>query len=164
MKAENPHFNVINIMPSFFIGKSELISGPEEITRGTNGVAFRPVLGLSTDFANPGATIHSDDVAKVHVLALDPKVQGNQNFGMMSGGVSGNVWGDSVDIVKKHFPEAVEDGRLPANGSQPTKRLLIDTNSTEEILGIKFRSYEEQVVDVTKHYLELLERAGNKTN
>jgi len=163
VKDENPHFDVVNIMPSFFIGRSELIASPKEITNGTNGVAFGPVLGVSSNFANPGATIHSDDVAKVHVLALDPKVQGNQNFGMMSGGVEGNTWGESIDVVKKHFPEAVKDGRLPVNGSQPTKRLLFDSSRTEEVLGIKFRNYEEQVIDVTKHYLELLEKEGEKT-
>ena len=162
IKTEKPHFEVSNIMPSFFIGKNELITDAADILSGTNRVAFSPVLGYKADGALPGAMSHVDDVAKVHVLALDPKVEGGQNFGLMSGGVNGNDWGTSVDIVKKHFPEAVKDGRLPADGTQPTKKFLYDTSETDRILGIKQKSYEEQVVSVTEHYLELLEKAGGK--
>lgn len=162
VETEKPHFEVTNIMPSFFIGKNELITDAKDILNGTNSVAFAPVLGKKSDFANPGATIDVDDVAKVHVLALGPKVRGGQNFGMMSGGVAGNKWTDALEIVKKRFPDAVKDGRLSADGTQPTKKLLIDTSETEKVLGIKFRSYEEQVVSVTEHYLELLEKAGGK--
>ncbi|KAK3178512.1 hypothetical protein OEA41_000648 [Lepraria neglecta] len=162
METEKPHFEVSNIMPSFFIGKNELITDAKYILSGTNNVAFAPVLGRKSDFPNPGAMSHVDDVAKVHVLALDPKIKGNQNFGLMSGGVAGNKWADSIEIVKKHFPEAVKDGHLPADGAQPSKRLLIDTSKTEKILGIKQRSYEDAVVSVAEHYLELLEKAGGK--
>ena len=162
IKTEKPHYEVSNIMPSFFIGMNELITDAADILSGTNQVAFAPVLGHKADGALPGAMSHVDDVAKVHVLALDPKVKGGQNFGLMSGGVNGNDWGDSVDIVKKHFPEAVKDGRLPADGTQPTKKFLYDTSETDRILGIKQKSYEEQVVSVTGHYLELLEKAGGK--
>ena len=56
----------------------------------------------------------------------------------------------------------MKDGRLPASGFQPTRTLLYDTSKTEEILGIKFRSYEDQVVEVTKQYLELIEVAGHE--
>lgn len=149
-------------MPSCFIGKNELITDAKDILSGTNGVAFAPVLGKKSDFANPGAMSDVDDVARVHVLALDSKVKGGQNFRMISGGVAGNKWADSIEIVKKRFPEAVQDGRLPADATQPTKKLLVDTSRTEKVLGIKFRSYEEQVVSVTEHYLELLEKAGGK--
>ncbi|MCJ1272325.1 hypothetical protein MMC21_000111 [Puttea exsequens] len=162
IKSETPHFEVTNIMPSFFIGKNELITDAKDILSGTNAVAFGPVLGRNAPAANPGAMIHVDDVAKVHILALDPKVKGGQNFGMMSGGVAGNLWEDALTVVKKRFPEAVRDGRLPADGSQPTKRFLFDSSRTEEVLRIKFRSYEEQVVSVAEHYLELLEKAGGK--
>ena len=162
IKTQKPHFEVSNIMPSFFIGKNELITDAADILSGTNRVALSPVLGYKADGPLPGAMSHIDDVAKVHVLALDPKVKGGQNFGLMSGGVDGNDWGTAVDIVKKHFPEAVKDGRLPADGTQPTKKFLYDTSETDRILGIKQKSYEEQVVSVTEHYLELLEKAGGK--
>ena len=158
VKNEKPHFDVINIMPSFFVGKSELITSSKDITKGTNRMALQPILGEKADNALPNNQIHVDDVAKVHVLSLDPKVKGNQNFGVTSGGVAGNQWDAAIEIVQRRFPEAVKDGRLPANGTQPSKRVLIDASETEKILGIKFRSFEDQIVSVTEHYLELLEQ------
>lgn len=164
VKDKKPHFEVTNVMPSFFVGKNELITKAKDILSGTNAVPFSPVLGSESDFALVGAAIHVDDVARVHVLALDPKLQGGRNFGMMSEGVAGIKWDDSLDVVKRRFPEAVKDGRLPANGTQPTIKLLIDASETEKVLGIKFRSYEEQVVSVTEHYLELLDKAGGEVD
>ena len=166
VKTEKPSFDVVNLMPGFFIGKSELVTESKKILSGTNRVAFSPVLGKKADIANPGTMNHVDDVAKVHVLALRKDVKGAQiqNFGLQSDGIDGAIWGTTVDIVKKHFPEAVKAGILPANGTQPTKRLRYDVSETEKVLGIKFRSYEDQVVSVTEHYLELLEKEkGGKT-
>jgi len=159
LKNEKPLFDMMNIIPSFFIGRNEIVTDTKDFLTSTNTIAFAPVLGQVSDFANPGTTIHVNDVAKAHVLVLDPKIKGSQNFGMQSGKVDGNIWESSIDIVKKHFPDAVKDGRLPANGKQPTKRLLYDTSRTEQVFGMKFKSYEEQVVSVAAHYLELLEKA-----
>ncbi|KAK4695546.1 hypothetical protein P7C71_g2223, partial [Lecanoromycetidae sp. Uapishka_2] len=164
IKTEKPSFEVPNVMPGFFIGKNELITDANDILSGTNRAAFAPVLGNRSDIANPGSMNHVDDVAKVHILALNPNIKGGQNFGVQSGGVGGNKWADSTEIVKKRFPEAVKDGRLPADGTQPTRTVLYDTSETEKVLGIIFRSYEEQVVSVTEHYLELLEKAGRQSD
>ena len=160
--AEKPHFDVINMLPSFFIGKNELVTEAKDILRGTNGAAFGQVLGKKMDSPNPGTTIHVNDVAKIHILALNPKVKGNQNFMASSGGVEGREWADAIKIVKEIFSEAVRDGRLPADGFQPSKKLRIDSRKTEKELGIAFQPYETQVESVTEHYLELLGKAGGK--
>ncbi|KAL2038141.1 hypothetical protein N7G274_009088 [Stereocaulon virgatum] len=162
METEKPHFEVSNVMPSVCIGKNELITDAKDILSGSNGTAFAPVLGRKSDFPMPGAACHVDDAAKVHVLALGRKVEGNQNFSLMSDGVAGIKWSDANRFAEKHFPQAVEDGRLPADGAQPTHRLLINASKTDEILGIKQRSFEEAVTTVMEHYLELLEKAGGK--
>jgi nucleoside-diphosphate-sugar epimerase len=153
---KKPAFNVINMMPSFVIGKNELITDPKDITKGTNGSAFSQVLGVKSDFPNPSTTIYVNDIARLHVLALDPKIAGNQSFLANSEGLEGTTWGDAIDIVAKHFPEAVKSGVLPNNGSQPTKRTRIDVSKAEKTFGIKFTSYEEQVRTVAKHYLDLV--------
>ncbi|CAF9929164.1 hypothetical protein IMSHALPRED_007831 [Imshaugia aleurites] len=158
LKTEKPAFDVINVMPGFIVGRNELVTDAKDILSGTNGAAFAPILGNVSDSAYPGSMQHVDDVAKVHVLSLDPKVSGNQDFGLQAGGTDGIVWGDCIDIVKRRFPEAVKDGRLPASGAQPTKKVRYDTSRTEKVLGIKFQSYEDALVSVTEHYLELLEK------
>ena len=163
VKTEKPTFDVINVMPGFFVGKNELITDAKDILSGTNAAAFAPILGHVSDHAYPGSMQHVDDVAKVHLLSLDPKVEGNQDFGIQAGGTDGIVWGDNLEIVERRFPEAVKDGRLPLNGVQPTKKIRYDTSRTEKVLGIKFQSYEDAIVSVTEHYLELLEKNSGKS-
>lgn len=163
VKTEKPAFDVINVMPGYFVGKNELVTDAKDVLTGTNAIAFAPVLGHTSDTALGGSLQHVDDVAKVHLLSLDPTVEGNQNFGIQAGGTNGIVWDDAIEIVKRRFPEAVKDGRLPASGSQPTKLVKYDTSRTEKVLGIKFQSYEDALVSVTEHYLELLEKASGKS-
>lgn len=160
VRTENPTFDVINIMPVFIVGKNELITNAKNILNGTNGSAFAPILGQNASMPFTGAVNHLDDVAKVHILSLNPKVEGNQDFGIQAGGTEGIVFDDGIEIVKRRFPEAVKDGRLPANGSQPTKKIRFDTSRTEKVLGIKFQSFEDALVSVTEHYLELLEKGS----
>ena len=158
VRTEKPTFDVINIMPVFIVGKNELITDAKDILNGTNQFPFAPILGQHASMPSTGAVNHLDDVAKVHILSLNPKVEGNQDFGIQAGGTEGIVWDDGIEIVKRRFPEAVKDGRLPANGSQPTKKIRFDTSRTERVLGIKFQSFEDALVSVTEHYLELLEK------
>ncbi|MCJ1399447.1 hypothetical protein MMC11_002649 [Xylographa trunciseda] len=156
VKENNPGFDVINMMPSFIVGKNELVTKVEEITSGTNGAALGQVLGVKNPYPNPSTTVFVNDIAKLHVLALDPKIPGNQSFLANSEGINGTNWGDAIDIVAKHYPEAVAKGILPNNGSQPTKSTLIDVSRTESVFGMKFEPYEVQVKSVVGHYLDLV--------
>jgi hypothetical protein len=52
----------------------------------------------------------------------------------------------------------VERGDLPNNGSTPDVFTTLDTSKTEETFGLKLTTYEESVVGVIGHYLELLEK------
>ena len=36
LNAENPHFGIINIMPSFVIGRKDLTTTPEAVASGSN--------------------------------------------------------------------------------------------------------------------------------
>ena len=158
--AESPrHFDNINIMPGFFIGKSELASAKKEDLasgHGTNKTAFAPIMGAKSETPYPGSMADVDDIAKVHVLSLGEHVKGGQNFGIQAGGIDGTPWDDALRTVKKHYPKEVAAGILPANGTQPSKLLRYDVSATEKVLGIKLRSYEEAVVSLVDWYLEEL--------
>jgi hypothetical protein len=52
----------------------------------------------------------------------------------------------------------VERGDLPNNGSTPDVLTILDTSKTQETFGLKLATYEESVVGVIGHYLELLEK------
>ena len=153
MRTANLPFDINHISPAFVIGKNELATTRAEVLAGTNRAALGHVLG--SDYGpTPSTSVFVDDVAKMHVLALDPKVPGGQLFLGVSDD-SNTRWEDAGDIVKRHFPEAVEKGTFSLAGKNPTKRLVFDNGFTKKTLGIEFVGFEEQVKSVAGHYLEL---------
>ncbi|TVY80476.1 putative uncharacterized oxidoreductase [Lachnellula suecica] len=157
IKEKKPEWDVINIMPSFVIGDNEMITDPKLISDGTVSAAFAQVLGGDSGWgAVPSTSIHVADIARLHVDALDPKIEGNQSFLAVSEGERGTRWEEAIEIVNRNFPEAVKKGVLPNNGTASTKRTKIDSSRTEKVFGFKFQSYEEQVKSVVKQYLTLV--------
>jgi nucleoside-diphosphate-sugar epimerase len=155
--TKKPEWDVINIMPSFTVGDNEMITDPKLIADGTVAAAFAQVLGGDSGWgAVPSTSIHVHDIGRLHVEALNPKIEGNQSFLAVSEGERGTRWEDAIEIVNRNFPEAVKKGVLPNNGTASTKRTKIDSTRTEKVFGWKFQSYEEQVKSVTKQYLELV--------
>ncbi|KAK9364721.1 hypothetical protein V1509DRAFT_586727 [Lipomyces kononenkoae] len=152
---KKPGFDIINIMPSYIIGKNELVTSVDDFDKGTNKALFGQIRGYKRP-AFPGTTVYLNDVAAVHVKALDPQIPGNQDFVATSGGIDGIVHKDAIDIVKNNFPDAISQGILPLNGVQPTLTLKIDASRTEKVFGLKFSGLETQVKSITQHYLDLV--------
>jgi nucleoside-diphosphate-sugar epimerase len=157
MAKEKPHFSIVHIMPSFVIGRNELATTAEAARSGSNRVACVPIFGIRNPAGMLAMTCHVDDVAFLHVAALEAKVEGNQNFGVNTA-VNGIRWDDALEIVKKHFPSEVEKGIFPLGGSQKSVPVQFDATPTEKFFGIKFRSFEEQVVSLAGHYAEVVAR------
>ena len=153
VRTQKPHFDINHIAPSFTIGKNELARTRAETLPPTNLAALAPIIGQAYG-PTPSTSVLVDDIAKIHVLALDPKVPGGQLF-LGIGEGSKTKWEDSIAIVQKHFPDAVASGTFPLTGKNPTKRLIFDNKYTEKTLGIKFASFEEQVKSAAGRYLEL---------
>ena len=153
VRTQSPHFDINHIGPAFVIGRHELAGNRAEILSTTNAAAIGHVVGPGAG-PTPSTSVFVDDVARMHVLALDPKIPGGKFFLGVSED-SNTRWDDALDIAKKHFPEAVKDGRFPLTGTNPTKRLIFDNEYTKRTLGIDFASFEEQVKSVAKNYLEL---------
>ncbi|KAL8668351.1 MAG: hypothetical protein Q9168_007022 [Polycauliona sp. 1 TL-2023] len=158
LRTEKPHFTIINIMPTFVVGKHELFTTPEDISsKTTNAIALAPIFGDGLPFPFPGCTVHIDDVAKIHVAALDPEIEGNQNFLVNAGGLAGIQWNDAKEIVRKRFPDAVDKGLLPLQGSTETRTMKVDGSKAERVFNFKYKDFEEQIVSVMEYYLEAVE-------
>ncbi|KAH8650626.1 hypothetical protein BGZ60DRAFT_421451 [Tricladium varicosporioides] len=156
VKDNHTTWDVINIQPGFVIGDDELRTDPATLCESkTVALGLDSALGVDMPRPMPGTSVHVADVSKLHVEALDPKIEGNQNFLATSDGVRGTSWEDAIDIVNRNFPQAVENGILPNNGHAKTKKIKIDASKAEKVFGFKFQSYEEQVKTVVKQYLEL---------
>jgi nucleoside-diphosphate-sugar epimerase len=158
---KKPQFDIVNIMPSYIIGKNELVTNTADFFNGTNKVVFSAVLGMKADLPRTGNTVYLNDVARLHVDALGPKIAGNEDFLASLGGLEGITLNDALDIVAKHFPNEVAAGVLPNNGSTSTLRMKIDASKTEKAFGFKFAGLEKQVVEITEHYIELASKTAN---
>ena len=153
--SQNPHFDIINIMPSFVIGPQGLATSKVQVPSGSNRHVFMPLLGQQNPTGLPAGFAHTSDVAYVHIAALSNNVRGSQNFGVSNRLDEQSRWDDSIDIVKKHFSAEVASGLFPLGGSVKSIPMPFDTSRTEEFFGIKFKSFEEMVKDAVGQYVEL---------
>lgn len=155
---KQPAFSVVNIMPTFVVGRDDTVTDASNIAKGTNGFLMGPLLGHARDQPLIGAVVHVDDVAKMHVLSLDSSiVKGNEDFIAYSSPTID--WADSYEIVKRRFPEAYADGvfKFDSIPRPITGPVNIDSSKAEKTFGA-FKSFEEQTVSVVEHYLELIGR------
>ncbi len=146
---------MVRILPTFVVGRDDTVTDVSQIAKGTNGNVMGPLLGHPFQAPMSGGSVHIDDVAKLHVLALDPAISDNQSF-LASNPVS-IEWADAFDIVKRRYPEQYGAGyfkfdSIPRPQSGPSH---VDTSKATKQFGIQFKTYEEQVVSVVDHYLEL---------
>lgn len=164
MDTHKPVFDVINIQPTVVIGRDETITNAKDITKGTNNFVTGPLLlGSILGDEYPvwaGVSVHLDDVALMHVRSLDPSIAGNQDFLATSQHPDGVEWAQVFDIVERAYPKECADGifEIHTKSRPGSRRLRISSAKAEQAFNIKFKTFEEQVISVVDHYLELLGR------
>ncbi|KAF2122805.1 hypothetical protein BDV96DRAFT_618090 [Lophiotrema nucula] len=152
MASHDPNFDLIAVIPGWIFGRDELITDVESFTKGsTNSVLAGLLLGGKNEMPYNGNSVQGEDVAKIQVLSLDPKVKGNQSF-IASADFK---WETAIGVLKKSFAQQVADGKLSVEGKQPTLAIKHPNKNTEEVFGFKFAPFEKVVEAVAKQYLEL---------
>ncbi|CAN8104624.1 unnamed protein product [Discula destructiva] len=153
--GEAAGLDIVNILPAAVFGRNSAVQSVAELKAdGTNTVLLSLLLGVKGEFPHNGNAVLGEDVARMHVLSLDPKVKGNQAF-IASKPI---VYEHAIDVISTKYPEDIKAGRLSVEGKQPTLKMNINTSKTREALGIKFAPYEELVTQVAQQYLELLSK------
>jgi nucleoside-diphosphate-sugar epimerase len=153
LAEEKPRFSIVNIMPSYVIGANELVTDASKVALGSNGLVMGIILGQKFPDPRPCGVVHVQDVARIHIEALDEKkVPGNKDFILESGKIA---FDDAFDIVKKNYPDKVVDGTLPLGGSITPIYISFDVNDTLQTFG-PLQPYEEQVKSLVSHYLSLV--------
>jgi hypothetical protein len=152
-------FDVVSINPSSVIAKNGLIADAKDVTLGTNLTAFAAVAGIKSRDLLVRASVHAADVAFMHVRTLAASAVPAGTCVANRKGAEGTVWQDVTEIMARRLFGAVESGVLANDGRRDTRKLPVDVQRAERVMGFKFKSYEEQVVSVTERYLEL---AGGK--
>lgn len=157
--AQNKHqFDIVNLLPAIVFGRNELITNTKDfMAGGTNPLLMMMPLGMNNPFLVTSPTVHVDDVAYAHVRALDSSIPAG-TYALNSNRKVGTSFDDTPKIVAREFPDAVEKGVLKNTGKTTTLPLTFDASKTEEVFGINFKGYDEQVKSVVGHWLELYER------
>jgi nucleoside-diphosphate-sugar epimerase len=162
MAERKPAFDLVNIHPSFIEGRDELVTSTADAMKGTNGMVLRVVTGVKAPYPLPGATVHNDDVARLHVEALQTgKIPAGSYIAQSNtphGSLDGTRWEDINGIVEKQFPEAIKKGLVSNEGAQEHVAVRVDAAKTEKTFGWKLMGFEEQVKSVVGQYVELVEK------
>ena len=167
MERNQPHFDVVHLMPSYVVGRNEMCDSTESLMASPNSFILSVVCG--TGEAGQGSSEvamvvnHVDDCARIHVEALDPRIAGGQSFMISYDYSSRPQWNDASRIVEERFPEAVKAGILPNRGGLESIRLRLESKRTQEVFGFE-HNYESAVVSVVQQYLELREKEQAKNN
>jgi nucleoside-diphosphate-sugar epimerase len=163
MAEHNPAFDLVTIEPSLVIGPDETVTdGPQSLIKGSNAFILGPALGAPTMGVFPCVTVHVDDVAAMHVAALDTsRVKGNEDYlanAQSSMGDDGIEWSSAFDIIRNHFPSECASGTFKVDETErpATVRLLVDQSKAEMMFGIKFKNFEEQVLELAAQYIQLV--------
>lgn len=145
----------MNLLPALVFGKNELVTSTKDfMAAGTNQILMRMPHGLDSPVPVTSPTVHLHDVAFAHVRALDHSIPSG-TYALNSNWQVGTSFDDTAEIVGREFPEAVEKGILKNTGKLKTLPLTFDASKTEEIFGLRFKDYDEQVKSVVGHWLEL---------
>jgi len=153
VRNEKPGFDLVPIVPGWIFGRDELVTEAEGLaSESTNSVLLKFLLGEKGDIPYNGNAVLGDDCAKVHVLALNPKIQGNKAY-LASVDME---WESALDVLRKEFPEAIKAGKISVDGTRGTIDLPTPSTETEEIFGVKFQPYSTMVKNVAGQYLELV--------
>ena len=152
VRVHKPGFDLIPIIPSWIFGYDELVTKAEDMkAESTNSVLLKFLTGFQNPVPYNGNVVLGQDVAKIHVLALDPKIEGNRAY-LAS---TATTWEDAKDVLKSKYQNAVADGHLSLEGKQDTVHMKIPANETEEIFGLELHSFETMIVQVADQYLSL---------
>ncbi|KAL6883021.1 NAD(P)-binding protein [Trichoderma longibrachiatum] len=160
--ANKPHFDYVHLLPSVVFGPDERIppnGAAEELLKDSRAAVIAPALDGSTNSPFPfvGVPVHVADVARAHVDAVDStRIPGNTEYILSSDTPEGTVWDrDTAAVARKYFPEEVESGLLPLQGTLPCIKFRLDGASTERVFGWKFVSFEQTMRELLGQYLSL---------
>ncbi|CAG7948842.1 unnamed protein product [Penicillium nalgiovense] len=157
VKETNPRFSVINIHPSWVMGRAECAEDVGSLFNTTNRLVLNTIVkGQKSQYpVMMGAVVDVHDVARMQVQSLqkaDIVQPGNCRSFIAS---TPGIYEDIPGIIRKSFAEQCQDGRVTILGEQASFPLPIDSSSTEITFGWKFKTLEEMINDLISQYIEL---------
>ncbi|KAL2815354.1 hypothetical protein BJX63DRAFT_390260 [Aspergillus granulosus] len=155
VEKEKPNFDLATINPPLVLGPVVHYLSSLDAINTSNARVSTIVRGLEKEATPSTVTflwVDVRDVALAHVRAIEVPEAGAQRFFVTAGHYANK---DIVDIVRDAYPE-LED-RLPPKTDPrdiPEDVYGYDNSKSVQVLGIKYRSLKESIVDTVKTLLE----------
>ena len=124
VKENNTGFDMISIIPSCILGRHELVTDTKNMSANDSSAILIDLLAGGQGMGGVGNAVLCADVARAHVKALEPDIEGNQSF-LANTEVE---WEDVVPIAKKYFPDAFNSGVFREGGRKPTIPISWDSS------------------------------------
>jgi len=159
VSKENPHFDVVHVLPAYVQGRNEPVTSARDLVErpSSNQTMLNVVLGVKETRPRPSDLVLVDDVAAVHVAALENQtVTNGERF--IAAYPRPFKWADLGGIVKKLFPEEVASGVLPLGDAPLDWVMGADASKTTERLGVEFHGHEDMVRSLIGQYVELVKK------
>ena len=155
-------FDLIRVMPGLICGANEHYRSSAEMRNplvlGSNQGIMRTALPIPQGGPRITHQVLLDDVAKAHVLSLKPEVAKNgDNFILAGNDGVGMPWEDFVPVIQRLFPDAVANGVLKPEVTDPNFIERYDVSGSEKALGFKYAGPEEMVKSVVGQYIKFVE-------
>lgn len=159
VEKEKLHYDIATVCPPMVYGPmAQDFDSLDKLNERTEDF-YKPFNGSLTEVPATGFWAYVDvrDLALAPRLAYEKPEAANQRFLIANRGYSYQVF---VDILKEKFPDLaskIPSKANPVNDAFPDGVYKVDNSKARTVLGIKFRSIEETVVDTVK-YLQALEK------
>jgi nucleoside-diphosphate-sugar epimerase len=157
VKENNPSFGVVNIHPSWIMGRAEGAEDLEGLFNTTNRLVLNVIVkGNKSQYpVLMRALVHVHDVARMQIQSL--QIPDIVQPGTCQSFIASTpaTYEDIPGIIRENFADEVQDGRVTVLGEQASFPLPMDSSSTEVTFGWKFKPLEQMVNDVISQYIEL---------
>jgi nucleoside-diphosphate-sugar epimerase len=153
VEKEKPNFSIATMCPPLVLGPIVHYLNSLDGLNTSNQRVRNLITGQNKkEIADTGTFIFVDvrDLALCHVRAIEVEEAANKRFFITAGYFSNK---EIAEIIRKDFPEYRDE--LPAEdvkgGGYPEGGIYkFDNKRVVDVLGIKFRTLEESIVDLVK--------------
>ncbi|KAF3808968.1 Ketoreductase azaE [Colletotrichum gloeosporioides] len=154
VENESPGFTLSTINPPLVFGPAVQELASLDALNTSNQFIRSFILGAAKKEIAPTTNpIFADvrDVAFAHVMAMEKEQAANQRF-FITGGCCSNR--QIIDIIRKNFPEykSALPSKCTKGGELPDKVYQVNNQKSINVLGLKYRSFEECVVDTVRSF------------
>lgn len=150
VENEKPNFDIATLNPPLVLGPVVHYLNSLDSINTSNERVRNLIQGKLRDGLSPtGVFIWVDvrDLALAHVRALEVPEAGGKRFFITAGHYSN---GEIASIIKSKFPDLASKLPEDLKSDIPEDVYGFDNSRSKEVLGIKYRSLEESVIDTVK--------------